>query len=112
MATKKRHSKTEISAKLAQANLLAQEGKRQGDIARALEISVMTFHRWRKAQTQHNITLSPGVRKVEQSSGPDQFERIAALELENSHLRRLVTDLLLEKIELEETLGSRPKRHR
>jgi len=30
------------------------------------------------------------------------FNRIAELQLENSRLRRLVTDLLLEKIKLEE----------
>jgi hypothetical protein len=30
-------------------------------------------------------------------------DRIAELQLENSRLRRLVTDLLLEKVKLEET---------
>jgi putative transposase len=34
-------------------------------------------------------------------------DRIAELQLENSRLRRLVTDLLLEKIKLEEAAQSR-----
>src|SRR5262249_9361599 len=35
-------------------------------------------------------------------------DRIAELQLENSRLRRLVTDLLLEKIKLEETAQRQP----
>ena len=39
-------------------------------------------------------------------------QRIAELELENSRLRRFVTDLLLEKVELGERAGSNdPRRH-
>jgi putative transposase len=86
MAKKKRkHSKAEIAAKLAQANDLATQGKLQSQIARTLGVSVMTLHRWRKMpsdQTTHT--------------------RIAELQLENSRLRRLVADLLLEKMKLEE----------
>jgi hypothetical protein len=33
---------------------------------------------------------------------PGEGDRIAELQLENSRLRRLVTDLLLEKLKLEE----------
>jgi putative transposase len=65
--------------KLARANDLATQGKLQSEIARTLGVSVMTLHRWHKAD-----------------------DRIAELRLENSRLRRLVTDLLLEKIKLEE----------
>jgi hypothetical protein len=35
-------------------------------------------------------------------------DRIAELQLENSRLRRLVTDILLEKIKLEETAQRQP----
>jgi hypothetical protein len=47
---------------------------------------------------------------VNGSSRGDQTPqtRIAELELENSRLRRLVTNLLLEKIELEEALQVAP----
>ena len=90
MAKKKRHSSMEISTKLAQANGLAMQGKLQSEIARALGVSVMTLHRWR----------------TREASEPDRtrgrVDEIAELELENSQLRRLVTDLLLEKIKLEE----------
>jgi putative transposase len=90
MAKKKRHSSIEISSKLAQANDLATQGKLQREIARTLGVSVMTLHRWR----------------TREASQPDRSwgraDRIGELELENSQLRRLVTDLLLEKIELEE----------
>jgi putative transposase len=95
MTKKKRHSDLEISAKLAQAKLLATEGKTQGEIAGALGVSVMTFHRWRKAHPQRPSMQSPQKHHIELDSGTDQRERIAALQLENSQLRRLLTDLLL-----------------
>jgi hypothetical protein len=50
MAKKKRHSRVEIASKLAQANDLVTQGKPQSEIARTLGVSVMTLHRWRKAQ--------------------------------------------------------------
>jgi len=98
MAKKKRHSRAEIATKLAQANDLATRGRLQSEIARTLGVSVMTLHRWRKAshgpQAAHGIGDSNGARS--------RGNRIAELQLENSRLRRLVTDLLLEKIRLEE----------
>jgi putative transposase len=90
MAKKKRHSSVEISTKLAQAYDLATQGKLQSEIARALGVSVMTLHRWRTREAS----------QLDRTRG--RGERIAELELENSQLRRLVTDLLLEKIKLEE----------
>jgi putative transposase len=50
MNEKKRHTAEEIGVKLHQAEEMAREGKFQGEIARALGISVMTYHRWRKAR--------------------------------------------------------------
>jgi putative transposase len=94
MAKKKRHSRVEIATKLAQANGLATQGKLQSEIARTLGVSVMTLHRWRKAP--------PGAQPAHETGEPGQTrgggDRIAELQLENSRLRRLVTDLLLEKI--------------
>src|SRR5262249_37654667 len=89
MARPKRHSRVEVATKLAQANDLARQGKPQSEIARTLGVSVVTLHRWRKEADGRNRT----------GSGDD---RIARLELENSRLRRLVTDLLLENIKLQE----------
>jgi putative transposase len=98
MAKKGKHSKTEIAAKLAQAGDLAAQGKLQSEIARTLGVSVMTLHRWRKMSLARRAA----------PNGPGQLDqmphasRIAELQLENSRLRRLVTDLLLEKLKLEE----------
>src|SRR6266576_3686159 len=113
MAKKKRHSRAEIATKLAQANGLATQGKLQSDIARTLGVSVMTLHRWRKAppgpQPAFVATHEAG-RPFRTRGGGD---RIAELQLENSRLRRLVTDLLLEKIKVEEGAqkSSNPRRH-
>ena len=98
MAKKKRHSRVEIVSKLAQANDLATQGKLQSEIARTLGVSVMTLHRWRKASATHE----PGQPYRARRGG----DRIAEIQLENSRLRRLVTDLLLEKIKLEEAGGT------
>ena len=47
---KKRHSSAEIAAKLRQADAMRREGMPAGKVAQALGISVMTYHRWRKAR--------------------------------------------------------------
>src|SRR5258705_1125029 len=102
MAKKKRHSRVEISSKLAQANDLATQGKLQSEIARTLGVSVMTLHRWRKAPpgpqpafvATHDTGLSDRI--------PTGGNRNAELQLENLRLRRLVTDLLPQKIKLQE----------
>jgi putative transposase len=102
MLKRKRHSRVEMAKKLAQANELATQGKLQSEIARILGVSVMTLHRWRKAPPgpQRALGAIPEARE-HRTRGAD--DRIAELQLENSRLRRLVTDLLLEKIKLEKT---------
>src|SRR5262249_23420343 len=85
MAKKGKHSRAEIAAKVAQADGLATQGKLQSEIAHTLGVSVMTFHRWRKMSLTRRAVAS----------------RIAGLELENSRLRRVVTDLLLENAKLQ-----------
>jgi putative transposase len=110
VAKKKRHSRAEIATKLAQANDLATQGKLQSEIARTLGVSVMTLHRWRKAppgpQTAFFATHEAG--QPDRTRGGR--DRIAELQLENSRLRRLVTDLLLEKIVLEEATQNQKSR--
>jgi transposase-like protein len=75
-------------------------------VASALGISIMTFHRWRKAHQARPTTRPDALSHT----GPtDQIlnsqirDQIATLRLENLRLRRLLTDVLLEKIKLEET---------
>jgi len=102
-AMRKRHSPEEIEWKLRQAEKLVAEGRRQADIAKALDVSVMTYHRWRKKPP----TV---IRHAEGSSRillpADEEKGVSQLQVENARLRRLVTDLLLEKVRLEDALRS------
>jgi putative transposase len=104
--TRKRHSEREVAEKLQQASSLAAQGKTQPEIAKVLGISVMTYHRWRKEQsgivTTTRSEASP--KPAAENGAREQMLRIADLQIENSRLRRLVTDLLLEKVRLEEVL--------
>ena len=102
MGRKKRHSREEIAAKLTQAAQLAAQGRLQSDIARALGVSLMTLHRWRDLPvTPHSAaTVMNGLSETDQ--GRDTDERVGELQIENLRLRRLVTDLLLETMKLEE----------
>jgi hypothetical protein len=99
---RKKHSKAEIAAKLAQAEGMAAQGTLQSEIARTLGVSVMTLHRWRKLPAEVGPPVDPASRSEDEL---DREMRITDLQLENSRLRRLVTDLLLEKMRIEETLG-------
>jgi hypothetical protein len=104
---KKRHTPEEIATKLRQADEMVAHGKLHGEVARALGVSVMTYHRWRKARAAqaHRPSRMPVEARSRLAEGDDA--RLTALELENTRLRRLVTDLLLEKMRLEEILGGK-----
>ena len=106
MDKRKRHSRVEIATKLTQANDLARQGKLQSEIARTLGVSVMTLHRWRNAppRPQSALAATAEGREPDRTRGAD--DRMAEVQLENSRLRRLVTDLLLEKVKLEEAAQS------
>ena len=106
IVTRRRHSKREIAAKLARADVLAAEGKIQSEIARALEVSVMTLHRWRKSLPQPSPEIAPADH-AGRTSEKELDIRIAELQSENARLRRLVTDLLLETMQLQETTERR-----
>jgi transposase len=104
----RRHSIAEIAAKLEQADAMSGEGRLQGDIAKALGVSIMTYHRWRKARKSSNLAVKSRRDRAEINASPiEQTNRISELQVENSRLRRLVTDLLLEKMTLEESLRGR-----
>lgn len=115
MAKKKRHTAAEIAAKLEQADALAAAGRTQSEIAQALGISIMTIHRWRKAKPPRPRSegAQPTTAPPAPASQPPEREaarRVAELQVENARLRKLVTDLLLEKMRLEEEAQSLPKR--
>ena len=98
---KQRHTEAEIAAKLDQAGNMAVQGMRHGDIAKALGVSIMTYHRWRKARAAPRLVDETG--QADALNTRNQVKRIGELHLENSRLRRLVADLLLEKMKLEES---------
>jgi transposase-like protein len=106
-----RHTAAEIASKLATADDMAAHGRLHGDIAKSLGISVMTYHRWRKARGVFARPASRPATDAERAGTPPEREQtgqIRELQVENSRLRRLVTDLLLEKVKLEEGLRASP----
>jgi putative transposase len=112
---KHRHTASEIAKKLATADEMAAQGRLQGDIAKSLGVSVMTYHRWRKARralTRAAARPAADAVRIDIAPEREQMSQIRELQLENARLRRLVTDLMLEKVELEEGLGAGPSSRR
>jgi putative transposase len=109
----KRHALEEISTKLAEADELAAKGKTQRDIAKALGVSIMTLHRWKK--TTGSPVSSVNIGHVENTlDGPSDAspsESMTQLKDENAYLRRLVTDTLVEKMKLEDKLRALQSSH-
>jgi putative transposase len=100
---KHRHTDAEVAAKLKAADALIAKGKRNPDIAKALGVSAMTYHRWRKTRESSPLAGSLQADRAEADpSSIEQTRRIRELQLENSKFRRLITDLLLEKMSIEE----------
>ena len=114
---RKRHSLAEIASKLLASDKMAASGMLQSDIARALDVSAMTYHRWRKARKETSALHSDGIetnnnKRIGAHSRGDPLNRNSELHselhIENSRLRRLVTDLLLEVDKLEEKMTLLP----
>jgi transposase-like protein len=77
----KRHTPNQIIAKLREAERMLGEGKKVPEVAKALEISENTFHRWRNQY---------GGMKA------DDAKRLKELVKENGQLKKLVADKELE----------------
>ena len=77
----------QIIGKLRQAEILLNQGATVAEVCRKIEVTDVTFYRWRKEY---------GGMRV------DQARRLKDLELENSRLKRLVADLSLDKVILKE----------
>ena len=82
MAKKKGHPPEEIVAKLRRADVLVSQGRSVADAIRAIGVTGVTHHRWRRE--------FGGLK-----SG--QVKRLKELEAENARLRRAVSDLTLDK---------------
>ena len=84
---RKRYKPEEIVAKLRQVDVLVSQGQSMADAIRQIGVSEVTFYRWRQEF---------GGLKIE------QVKRLKDLELENSRLRKAVSDLTLDKLILQE----------
>lgn len=108
----KKHSHQEILLKLDQAAELTRAGKSQVEVCRALGVSVMTFHRWRKqpafvkAKADAPAIVPEQPLKGEPPSVAEMARLLEELSIENRRLRKIVTDLLLEKMKLEESTAA------
>lgn len=105
----KKHSHQEILLKLEQAAELARVGKTQTEVCKALGVSVMTFHRWRKlpivakAKEKAPAMASEQLSNAIPPNAAEMARHLEELTTENRRLRKIVTDLLLEKMQLEES---------
>ena len=96
----KRHSEEEITTKLRQAKQLMAGGQSQAQVCKGLGVSVMTCHRWRKRH--------PAKERRQLASPGDAADQEQKLRIENGQLRRIATDLLLEKVKAEEQIALSP----
>ena len=78
---RRRHTPEQIIRKLREADRLLSEGAEVADVARQLEVSEQTYHRWRNQF---------GGMKA------DGAKRLKDLERENARLKRIVADKELE----------------
>ena len=83
----KRHTAQEIVAKLRQVDVLVAQGRPVADAVRSIGVTEVTYYRWRNEYG--------GLKG-------DQVKRLKELEIENSRLRRAVSDLMLDKLILAE----------
>ncbi len=84
----KKHFKPEqIIKKLREAEVLFSSGESVEQVCRKLEISDVTYYRWRKEYSGMKV---------------EQAKRLKKLEQENSQLKKLVADLSLDNSILQE----------
>jgi transposase-like protein len=84
---RKRYKPEEIVAKLRQVDVLVSQGQAMADAMRQIGVSEVTYYRWRQE--------FGGLKS-------EQVKRLKDLELENSRLRKAVSDLTLDKLILQE----------
>ena len=84
---KQRHTAEQIISKLREAEVLQASGKTIEEVMRQLGVSDATYYKWRKEY---------GGLRV------DQAKRLKELEVENSRLRKVVSDLSIDNAILKE----------
>ncbi len=84
---RRRNTPEQIIRKLREADRLLGEGRTVSEVAKTLEVSEATYHRWRNQF---------GGMKA------NDVKRLKELERENSQLKRIVADQVLENQALKE----------
>jgi putative transposase len=84
---RRRHTPEQIIRKLREADRLLAAGRQVPEVAKQLEISEATYHRWR---TQYGGLKADDVRRLKEFEG------------ENARLKRLLAEAELEKDALRE----------
>ena len=82
---RRRHTPEQVVRKLREADRLLNEGQDVAEVARHLQVSEQTYHRWRNQY---------GGMKA------DDVKRLKELEVENTRLKRIVADKELEVLAL------------
>jgi putative transposase len=103
----KKHDPEEISTILLRYEDLTSRGQSQKAVCNELGISVMTLHRWRKLARSEDFVEPPKPPRRSIDNGVDHEDdtsQIDQLKIENGRLRRIVSDLLLEKMKIQEAL--------
>ena len=80
---RKSYKPEEIVAKLRQVDVLISQGQSAADAIRQIGVTEVTYYRWRRA--------FGGLKG-------DQVRRLKELEQEHARLRRVVSDLTLDKL--------------
>ncbi len=86
---------------------LTSRGQSQKSVCSELGISVMTLHRWRKLSRSEDSSEFQKLSDAAIETAPvvgTEVSQVDQLRLENGRLRRIVSDLLLEKMKIQEAL--------
>jgi len=83
----KKYSAEQIVSKLREADVLIGKGQTVADVCRQLQITDVTYYRWRKEYGGLSI---------------DQAKRLKELEVENTKLRKVIADLSIDNAILKE----------
>jgi transposase-like protein len=87
---KKRHTGTQIVAKLRQADVLLGQGKTVAEVCKEIDVSEQTYYRWRQKYG---------------GMSPEMVKELRGLQKENARLRKVVADQALENAILREVAG-------
>ena len=83
----KKYSAEQVVSKLREADVLIGKGQTVADVCRQLQITDVTYYRWRKEYGDLSI---------------DQAKRLKELEAENIKLRKVIADLSIDNAILKE----------